>query len=111
MNIRGIAAVADIIVGAWLVFFSLFLGASPEHAANTALVGASSLGLGVAAHRGHDACRFIVAFLAVWLFVSVWVLPHGTASIVANHMMSATLMFGFSALPTGRGRATGAYPL
>jgi hypothetical protein len=113
MNIRRIASLADIILGVWLLVSSIFWTTTTAHAhaASAGLVGASSVALGIAALGGRDWCRWIVAGLAVWLFFSVWVLPGGTATMVANHLLTATLLFGFSALPTGRGRASGAYPL
>ena len=111
MNIRRLASVVDIVLGAWLLFSSLFWPPFPVHMASSAIVGASSVVLGIAARRGHDWCRWLVGILAVWLIASLWVIPHGSPSIVVNHLTVGTLLFGFSVLPTGRGRATGEYPL
>ncbi|HVH43500.1 MAG TPA: hypothetical protein VM925_14195 [Labilithrix sp.] len=111
MKIARLASVVDIVLGAWLLFSSLFWTPFPEHVANAAIIGASSVVLGFAARRGHEWCRWIVGILAIWLIASLWVIPRGSPSIVANHLTVGTLLFGFSVLPTGRGRATGEYPL
>lgn len=108
MNIRGIANVACISIGAWLLLSSLSLRHSPAFAANAGVIGLASIGLGLAARRGRDWCRWIAAALGVWLFFSTWLLPNGTAGIVVNYLLSATLLFGFASLPIGRGRASGA---
>jgi hypothetical protein len=111
MKIDKVAALADIYLGAWL-FLSTFLWRhSPEHIANAGAIGVLSLALGYMAYRGHIWARWIVAALAAWLLASVWVLPHGSVGLVVNHLIIGTLLFGFSALPTGRGDAMGEFPL
>lgn len=111
MKIDKVASVADIILGLWLVLTMAFWRHSPEHMINAGAIGVLSIGLGVLAHRGYTWARWLVAPLGVWLVLSVWALPRGTVAIVINHFLVGTLLFGFSALPSGRGRATGEYPL
>jgi len=107
MKIDKVASVADITLGSWLIATTAFWRHLPEHMVNAASVGILSVVLGVLAHRGQTWARWLVAPLGVWLFVSVWALPHGTVAIVVNHFIVGTLLFGFSALPTGRGNAVG----
>ncbi|HVJ90266.1 MAG TPA: SPW repeat protein [Labilithrix sp.] len=109
MRIDWVAAMADIVLGAWLLVSMIFWTGSPEHMANAGAIGVASIGLGAMALRGQTWARWIVAALAVWLFLSPWVLPRGTVMIVINHLIVGTLLFGFSALPTKRSRATGAF--
>jgi len=110
MKIDKVAALADIYLGAWLFLTTFFWRHSPEHIVNAGAIGVLSIALGYIAYRGHTWARWIVAALAVWLFVSVWILPGGTAAMVVNHLTVGSLLFGFSALPTGRGKAMGEYP-
>jgi hypothetical protein len=111
MNIDKVASIADIVLGAWL-FLSMFLWReSPEDMVSTGVVGVLSVAFGTMAYRGYIWARWLVAALGVWLFASVWMLPRGSVGSVVNHLIIGTMLFGFSALPTGRGRAVGATPL
>lgn len=110
MKIDKVASVADIVLGIWLIVSMIFWRHSPEHMVNAGAIGVLSIVLGVLAHRGYTWARWLVAPLGVWLFLSVWALPRGTVDIVINHLLVGTLLFGFSALPSGRGSATGEYP-
>ncbi|MBX3208678.1 MAG: hypothetical protein KF764_26835 [Labilithrix sp.] len=103
MRIDGIASVADILLGAWLLFSMVFWTRSPDQMANTGAVGLFAVALGALAYFGRTWARWIVAALGVWLFCSVWALPGRTTGLVVNSMLIGTLLFGFSALPTGRG--------
>lgn len=106
MNVDRVASIADLLLGAWL-FASMFLWRhSPEQMANAGIIGVAGLVLGFVALRGLVWARWIVGGLAVWLFVSAWFLPGTTVGTVLNHLIVATLMFGFSVLPTGRGEST-----
>jgi multisubunit Na+/H+ antiporter MnhB subunit len=109
MKIDKVASVADILLGIWLFFSMFFWHGAPDHVVNAGVIGALSIALGAMAYRGQTWARWIVGGLAVWLFLSVWVLPHGSALLVVNHLLVATLLFGFSVLPTGRGQALGEY--
>ena len=111
MKISRVASLADIILGLWLLFSAFLWRTSPAHMVNAALIGVASVTLGAVALRGHGWARWLVGGLAVWLVVSLWVLPRGSASLVANHLFVGTLLFGFSVLPTGRGQAMGENPL
>ena len=105
MKIDRVASVADIVLGLWLVVSMLFWRSSPEHMVNAGVVGGLSVALGVLARQGLTWARWLVAPLGLWLILSVWTLPHGTVGIVVNHFLVGVLLFGFSALPTGRGKA------
>lgn len=111
MNIRRIASIADISVGIWLLVSTLLFRGAPEHAVIAGIVGLAAVGFGVASLPGRDWCRWIVAGFGVWLLYATWTFERSSAAIVVNNLLAGTLLFGFSALPTGRGRATGAYPL
>jgi len=111
MKIDKVASVADVILGLWLVVSMFFWRHSPEHMANAGAIGVLSIGFGALAHRGQTWARWLVAPLGVWLVLSLWALPDGTVPMVVNHFLVGTLLFGFSALPSGRGKATGEYPL
>jgi uncharacterized membrane protein YoaT (DUF817 family) len=111
MKIDKIASVADIVLGAWLLLSVVVWRHSPHQLATTVAVGALSVVLGTLAYRGHVWARWIVGALAVWLFVSVWVTDTRSVATVVNQLTVASLLFGFSVLPTGRGRAIGDSPL
>ena len=111
MKIDKVASTADIVLGLWLIVSMFFWRDSPPHMVNAGVVGVLSAALGALAHRGFTWARWLVAPLGAWLFVSVWVLPGGTPSTVIHHFLVGTLLFGFSALPTGRGKAMGENPL
>lgn len=111
MKIDKVASIAVIILGAWLLLSLVFWRHSPEHMASTGVVGLFSVAFGSMAHRGYVWARWLVTPLAIWLLTSVWALPRGSADLVVNHLIVGTLLFGFSALPTGRGRAMGENPL
>ena len=107
MNIDRVASVADVVLGAWLLFSMIFWRSEPAHMLSAGVVGAAALVLGLMALRGRTWARWIASAFAVWLFASVWVVPSASVGMVVHHLTVATLLFGFSALPTGRGRATG----
>jgi hypothetical protein len=111
MNIRRIASIADIVLGVWLLLTCLLWAQFPLQVVNAIVVGCAAIILGGISLRGQDWCRWVVAGFAIWLFVSLWILPRGSAAIVAHHLVIATLLFGFSVLPMGRGSAAGEYPL
>jgi hypothetical protein len=111
VKIDKVASIADILLGAWLFLSMFFWRHSPEHMVSAGVVGVLAIVLGVMAYRGFTWARWLVAGLAIWLLMSVWALPRGSVEMVVNHLIVGTLMFGFSALPTGRGRAMGEYPL
>jgi hypothetical protein len=111
MKIDKVASIADVVLGGWIFLSMVFWRHSPEHMANAGMVGLFSVVGGVMAYRGHIWARWIVAALAIWLLASVWLLPRGSVEMVVNHLTVGTLLFGFSALPTGRGRAMGENPL
>lgn len=107
MKIDKVASIADIVLGLWLFVSMFFWRGSPEQMANAGAVGVLAVAFGAMAYRGYVWARWIVGALGVWLFVSAWVLPHGSVGTVVNGLTIGTLLFGFSALPTGRGRAMG----
>ena len=111
MKIDKVASVADIILGLWLIASMFLWRHAPAHMLSAGAVGILAVVFGVMARRGHTWARWLVAPLGAWLFVSVWILPRGSVPIVIHHFLVGTLIFGFSALPTGRGKAVGETPL
>lgn len=110
MKIDKIASVADMLLGAWLLVTVLLWHHAPRETAISSAVGALSVILGAIAYRGYASARWLVAALGVVLFVSAW-LPETRVVTVIDSLLVGTLLFGFSALPTGRGRAVGDSPL
>lgn len=114
MKIDKIASLADVVLGAWLLLTVLLWRHSPQQAGTSIAVGIVALALGALAYaRSYAWPRWIVAAVGVWLFVSPWVLAQWTWSVgtTIDSLVVGTLLFGFSALPTGRGRAIGGSPL
>ncbi len=108
MKIDKIANITDILVGAWLLLSVLLWRHSPGHLATGATVGALSVLLGGLAYWKCWAWpRWIVAALSVWLVLSLWAIPGASVGTVVNFLVMGSLLFGFSALPTGRGRSIG----
>lgn len=102
MNIDRVASIADMILGAWLVLSMFLWHDTTAQVVTTGLVGGVSFALAyVSLHHGPWA-RWIVGALGVWLFVASFVLPGLSVGTVINHLFVGTLLFGFSALPTGR---------
>ncbi len=111
MKIDKVASLADVVLGLWLLLSAFLWHQSEQQVINVAAVGILSAALGATAYRGHTWARFIVAALGVWLFVSAWMIAGAPVATVINSLTIGTLLFGFSALPTGRGRAIGDSPL
>jgi hypothetical protein len=111
MNLDRIAGIADAILGGWVFFSMFFWVGSVEHMVNAGAVGGAAVTLSLIALTGQVWARWLIGVLGVWLFMSPWVLHGGRPGLVIHHLTLGTLMFAFSALPTGRARATGSFPL
>lgn len=107
MNMDRIAGIADVILGAWLVLSMFLWRDTPAQVITTGVVGGVSFVFGLASLKGRPWLRWIVAAAGVWLFVATFVLPGTSVLTVINHLIVGTLLFGFSALPTGRAREAG----
>lgn len=109
MNMDRIAGIADTILGAWLVLSMSLWRDTSAQVVTTGIVGmvAVVFGLGSVQGRGRPWLRWVVAVAGVWLFLASFILPGISVRTVINHLFVGTLLFGFSALPTGRGRQPG----
>ena len=109
MDIDRIASITDVILGGWLVLSMFLWHDTAAQVLTTGLVGAGSLALGALSlmRGGRTWIRWLVAPLGVWLFLASFVLPGLSVATVINHLLVGTLLFGFSALPTGRASEPG----
>lgn len=97
LNVTRIGAIANIVTGGWLMLSALFFRHEPMHAINTLVVGALAVAFALVAMRRRPLFEAGNIVLAAWLFVSVVAIPGGTAALVINHFIVATLLFGFAA--------------
>lgn len=107
MNINRVAGIADAILGAWLVLSMSLWRDSTAQVVTTGVVGVVGVVFGLGSLPGRPWLRWVVAAAGVWLFLASFVLPGVSVRTVINHMVVGTLLFGFSALPTGRAREPG----
>ncbi len=92
---------AVMLLGAWLFVTSFLIRDTPEQRLNGALIGALAVGVELTALWKWPAIHLVSMALAVWLFISLWILPGRDAGLVVNDMLVASLMFGFGAIPPG----------
>ena len=97
LNVTRIGAIGNIVTGAWLMLSALLFRDSPAHAINTLVVGAAAVGFALVAMRRSPLFEAGNIVLAAWLFASPIAIPGGTAALVINHLIVATLLFGFAA--------------
>lgn len=102
LNVNRIGAIANVLFGAWLMLSSLFWRHAPAQAYNTLVVGGLVALFALLALRRTAFAEVGNVVLAAWLFLSPFVLPGGTAGIVAHHFLLATLVFGFAAPPLAK---------
>lgn len=92
------ARIASLILGAWL-FVSAFLwphGASQF--TNTWLLGVLIVAFSLVA-MAYSQARYLLTAAAIWLFISVWVLPTTMTGTQWNNALVAVLVFLFSLVP------------
>jgi hypothetical protein len=103
------ARIVNIVLGIWLFVSAFVWRHSYAQMTNTWIVGVLCVALGVLATRIAEA-RYLIAALAVWLFVSVWALPTISAATQWNNALVALAMFVVSLAPAYLGRP-GARPI
>ena len=88
----------NIAVGVWL-FLSAFIWVhSYAQFTNTWIVGLVCVVLAAVAMQ-VEQIRYLTAALAIWLFISSWVLPTQMAGTVWNNTLSAIAMFVIALAP------------
>ncbi len=89
------ASVADLILGVWL-FLSAFLWMhTPAQRANTWILGVLfAVGALVAMQVARALWAHVV--LSIWLFISVWALPHESPATMWNNALVAIAVFVIS---------------
>lgn len=99
MDFFRVGRIANIVVGAWVLLSALAPSRSWSSSLDAAVVGVLSIVVAFGALLRFPALRFLNAALAVWLFVSAWIVHGGQPSTVAQDLLAATLMFGFAVIP------------
>ena len=90
-------------LGAWLVISSFLWKHSPAQFNNAWLVGAAAAVFAAIALRS-ELIRYVNTVVAIWLFISSWVLPVVSQATFWNNLLVAVAMFAISCSPGGRGR-------
>ena len=98
MDLRA-AKIANLLLGAWLVLSAPLWWRSPEQAINALALGVLAIAFTFVATRYAPMVLLANTAVAVWLFVSIWILPGRSAWLVVSNMVVATLMFGYSVIP------------
>lgn len=94
------ARIANIILGIWL-FISAFLWPhSDAQLTNTWIVGLAIIAIALIALAAPPV-KYLNTALAIWLFISVWVLRGGVPGTQWNNAVVAILVFLFSLVPEG----------
>lgn len=91
-----------IAAGLWLLATAFLWRHVTAPAVNMAVVGALCVVLGALALRPTPRAalaRYLVTPVAAWLFLSPWVLHAGTALLVANVLVVASVLLGVAMLP------------
>jgi hypothetical protein len=90
-------------LGAWLVLSSFLWEHSAAQFNNDWLVGLAAVFFAFVALRS-DLIRYVNTVVAVWLFISAWVLPVVSQATFWNNLLVSVAMFAISCSPGGRGR-------
>ena len=95
-------------LGVWLAVSAFLWAHSSAQESNACMVGivaAATAALGLKIAR----LRWINGVLALWLFVSAWMLPHVSSATIWNSVIVSMVMFSVSIIETS-GSLNGAYP-
>lgn len=96
--------IARIILGIWL-FLSAFLWQhGPEQFANTWIVGLAIVLFALIGGARIVSFRMFSVLAAIWLFISLWVLPTPEPTTRWNNAVVAVLVVLFTLVPGGRRR-------
>jgi hypothetical protein len=86
------------LVGSWVCISAFVWPHPPIQAANTWFVGLLCGFFSLLA-TSQPRARWVTAVLAVWLFVSSWLLPNETIGTVWNNVLSAIAIFVLAFVP------------
>ena len=89
----------NLLLGVWLVISAFLWTHSHEQFGNTCAVGVASAVVAALA-MGSPRLRWINGVVALWLFVSAFVLPHATVGTIWNGVIVAVIMFSVSVAET-----------
>lgn len=99
MDSKSIIRGANLTLGAWLVVSAFLWPHSQQQFTNAWLVGllvaaVALLGVWV------PSVRYVNTVLAVWLFVSSWILPRASTGTIWNHVLVAGAIFLLALVPS-----------
>jgi len=100
------ARIANIILGVWLFISAFIWPHSQAQLTNTWIVGLAIIAIALIALAAPPV-KYLNTALAVWLFISVWVLRGGVPGTQWNNAIVAILVFLFSLVPEGMTTARG----
>ncbi|MFO7157016.1 MAG: hypothetical protein DIU72_010425 [Pseudomonadota bacterium] len=95
---RSGARIACIVLGVWLFVSAFLLPYSGAQFTNTWAVGLAVVVFALAGIASVPA-RFLITLAAVWLFLSVWILPGASTGAKWNSALVAVLLFILSLAP------------
>lgn len=96
--------IATVVLGAWLFISAFLLPYSSAQFTNTWIVGLAVVVFSLFGIASVPA-RFLNTLAAIWLFLSVWLLPGATTGTRWNSAVTAVLIFIFSLAPSEEKRA------
>jgi hypothetical protein len=103
MNRNGSSRMVTIVVGVWLVVSTFVWPHTPAQTASTLIVGVAAMIFAAAATRAPQL-RWAHPMLAVWLVISVWVLPTYAGTFWSN--LGAAIVMFMAAVMAPRSGAT-----
>lgn len=93
------ARITTILLGLWL-FMSTFLWRHhPDQVINNWFCGLFTITFAATA-IAQPMARYLTAAMAIWLFISAWVLPTLSAATVWSNAVGGALIFGLSMVPS-----------
>jgi hypothetical protein len=101
--------IVNIVLGIWLFVSAFIWRHTYAQMTNTWIVGVLCVAFAVLATRVAEV-RYLIAALAVWLFVSVWALPTMSMATQWNNALVALAMFAAALAPAYLSRP-GARPI
>ena len=107
MNQTSTARWFNMVMGGWLFISAFVWTHTPAQFNNAWLVGAATVVVAAIGLRVPQL-RLVNALLALWLFISAWVLPFGLPGTFWNHVVISVAMF-IAALTPGTGQGLPPY--
>lgn len=90
--------IASVLLGAWLFISAFLLPYEGAQFTNTWVVGLAVVVISLFGIASAPA-RFLNTLAAIWLFLSVWILPGATTGTRWNSALTAVLIFLLSLAP------------